>query len=180
MILGKILITFKASSREFFPSISRNILDESIPRTINSCLIFQPSLSSNEIPPTAGCVTKIFASGNLNEDEMIIYSKLFNILNDSLPKPDLFVYLHQSPENLLLNIKKRGRSYEQNISIDYLSKIERNYFTFFEQSQNLKIVIIDVNNINFIDNSAIYQQFIAIINQQYNYGVSHRTIEINR
>ena len=62
----------------------------------------------------------IFAKNNLAKDEYDLYVKLFNIINESLPQPDLFVYLYHTPERLQENIKKRGRSYEQNISDQYL------------------------------------------------------------
>ena len=64
----------------------------------------------------------IFAKSNLKEDEFGLYTKLFHIINDSLPKPDLLVYLYLDPTIAKSNIVKRGRSYEQNIEIDYLIK----------------------------------------------------------
>ena len=55
----------------------------------------------------------IFAQATLKKDEYNLYERFFNIIYDKLPKPDLYVYLHLRPENLLQNIRKRGREYEQ-------------------------------------------------------------------
>ena len=110
----------------------------------------------------------IFAKANLDEDEYALYSKLFHIINDSLPKPDLFVYLYQNIERLQENIKKRGRSYEQKISDEYLIKIQSAYFDYIKQVPDLKIVIIDVNKIDFAHNLNDYEQIKSIINKPYN------------
>ena len=58
----------------------------------------------------------IFARATLSDDEYNLYRQIFEIIYSTLPKPDLFVYLHVDPDNLLMNIKKRGRDYEQNPS----------------------------------------------------------------
>ena len=114
----------------------------------------------------------IFSKANLSEDEFGLYSKLFHIINDSLPKPDLFVYLYHDVERLQENIKKRGRSYEQNISDDYLIKIQTAYFDFIKQLNDLRILVIDVNNIDFANDQEHYQQLIKTINQPYDFGIT--------
>jgi len=117
----------------------------------------------------------IFAKANLNDDEYKLYSKLFHIINDSLPKPDLFVYLYHDIERLQKNIKNRGRVYEQNISNDYLLKIQTAYFDFMKQLSDLHIVIVDVNNIDFVNNQRQYEQLTDIINQPYKIGITRIT-----
>ena len=105
----------------------------------------------------------IFSSQTLQDDEYNLYRQLFNIIYEKLPKPDLYVYLHKSSKNLLKNIQKRGREYEQNITEDYLQKIEDGYFNFFKQQNDMKIVIIDTNNINFVENEDDYKKIINLI-----------------
>ena len=117
----------------------------------------------------------IFAKANLHEDEFSLYAKLFHIINDSLPKPDLFVYLYHSIERLQENIKKRGRSYEQNISDDYLIKIQTAYFDFIKQVGDLRVLIIDVNTIDFANNPKDYKQITELINQPYDKGITRIT-----
>jgi len=114
----------------------------------------------------------IFAKANLSKDEYDLYTRLFHIINDSLPKPDLFVYLYHSTERLQANIKKRGREYEQNISNEYLEKIQAAYFDFLKQLPEMRILIIDVNSNDFANNEAHYQQILNIIQKPYNAGIS--------
>lgn len=117
----------------------------------------------------------IFAKANLGNDEFGLYSKLFHIINGSLPKPDLFVYLYHDVERLQENIKKRGRSYEQNIPDDYLLKIQSTYFDFIKQLTDLRILVIDVNNIDFANDIEHYNQMMGIINKPYNAGITRIT-----
>ncbi|RLD36538.1 MAG: 2-amino-4-hydroxy-6-hydroxymethyldihydropteridine diphosphokinase, partial [Bacteroidetes bacterium] len=83
----------------------------------------------------------IFAGRTLKDDEYILYRQLFQIIYESIPKPDLYVYLHIDTSKLLENIKKRGRDYEQNISAEYLNRIQKGYFEFFSQNPNLRFLI---------------------------------------
>ncbi len=117
----------------------------------------------------------IFAQANLGADEFGLYSKLFHIINDSLPKPDLFVYLYHDVERLQENIKKRGRSYEQNISNDYLLKVQTAYFDFIKQLKDLRILVVDVNNIDFANDKEHYDKLLEIINQSYDFGITRIT-----
>ena len=81
-----------------------------------------------------------------------------------ITKPDLYVYLYQNTDRLLRNIKKRGREYEQNISPDYLSKIHNGYSNFIKTQQDLNVLIIDVSELDFVNNTADYQLIIDKIN----------------
>ena len=115
----------------------------------------------------------IFAQSTLKEDEYKLYSKIFHIIYNQLPKPDLYVYLHRDIEVLLKHIKKRGRDYEQSITSDYLYKIQKGYFEFFKQQKEIKILVIDSTEINFIDSVEDYNQIKEIIlNKDYKTGVS--------
>lgn len=93
----------------------------------------------------------IFSKQTLKDDEYNLYRQFFHIIYNSLPKPDLYVYLHSNVEKLLSNIKSRGRDYEQDISADYLQKIQDSYFEFFKQQQELSFLILDINNIDFVN-----------------------------
>ncbi|MEJ5268543.1 MAG: deoxynucleoside kinase, partial [Bacteroidales bacterium] len=65
--------------------------------------------------------------------------------------------------NLLENIKKRGRSYEQNINADYLKKIEESYFKFFNQEPDLNFLIIETDHIDFVNNEDDYKKIVDCI-----------------
>jgi deoxyguanosine kinase len=119
----------------------------------------------------------IFAKSNLKEDEFGLYTKLFHIIHDSLPKPDILVYLYHDIDRLQQNIKKRGRIYEQNITDEYLIKIQTGYFDFLKQLPEQRIVIIDVNNLDYANNSKDYKRLVLAIEQEYPLGITHLKLE---
>jgi deoxyguanosine kinase len=98
----------------------------------------------------------IFARNTLQEDEYRLFRRLFNIVFESLPKPDLYVYLFLNVENLIKNIRKRGREYEQQIDPYYLETIQQGYIEYFRQVTQFPVVIIDTNRINFVDHPEDY------------------------
>lgn len=98
----------------------------------------------------------IFAGVTLNEEENSLYKRLFQIMYKDLPKPDLYIYLYQDTARLLTNIKRRGRSYEQDIPAEYLEKINRGYLDFIKSQNHLEIKIIDVTELDFVSNRKDY------------------------
>jgi len=98
----------------------------------------------------------IFAKITLTEDECRLYRTLFDIINREMPKPDLYIYLYQNSERLLQNIKKRGRSYEQEIQVNYLDKINSGYLDYIKSQTELNILIIDVSGRDFVKNQEDY------------------------
>ncbi len=115
----------------------------------------------------------IFSSSTLQEDEYKLYRQLFNIIYSQLPKPDLYVYLHKNVDNLIKNIRLRGREYEQEISFDYLKSIENGYFNFFKQQNQMKILVIDTNNLDFVNNDKDYETIVnTIFTGSFNEGIN--------
>jgi deoxyguanosine kinase len=115
----------------------------------------------------------IFAGNTLNGDEYKLYAQLFHIMYSSLPKPDLYVYLHQDPDNLLVNIWNRGREYESAITAGYLKKIQAGYFDFFRQEPNMRILIADTREIDFVNNQEDYHALLdAIFWHEHPIGIS--------
>jgi deoxyadenosine/deoxycytidine kinase len=115
----------------------------------------------------------VFASSTLKGDEYNLYRQIFYIIYGSLPKPDIFVYLHLSPERLLQNIEKRGRDYEKSISREYLQKIQDSYFTFFRQNPDNKYLIVDINQIDFVAEENHFRRIIdAIFVNDYPTGLN--------
>ena len=102
----------------------------------------------------------VFAASTLTGDEYNLYRQIFYIIYGSLPKPDIYVYLHLSPERLLENIERRGRNYEKSITKEYLQKIQDSYFSFFKQNPENKYLVIDVNDIDFVANErSLYKSY---------------------
>ncbi len=118
----------------------------------------------------------IFSRKTLQDDEFALYTKLFNIMSETLPRPDLLVYLYVDIEKLKHNIKIRGREYEQNIDPEYLNKIQNSYFEFIHQQQNLRILVLDTNKIDFVNNKSHYEMTVDAINQNYNTGINRITL----
>ncbi|MCF6169892.1 MAG: deoxynucleoside kinase [Bacteroidales bacterium] len=115
----------------------------------------------------------IFAKKTLAGDEFSLYTRFFNIIHQQLPKPDLFVYLYADTQNLQRNIRDRGRPYEQDIQDEYLEKIQQGYFEFIRQQADLRILVIDTNEMDFVKKEADYQKIVDVIRKDYEVGV-HR------
>jgi deoxyadenosine/deoxycytidine kinase len=105
----------------------------------------------------------VFAASTLKGDEYNLYRQIFYIIYGSLPKPDIYVYLHINTERLMSNIRKRGRDYEKSITREYLQKIQDSYFTFFRQNPENKYLVIDVNEIDFVADQSHYSKIIDTI-----------------
>ena len=98
----------------------------------------------------------IFSRVTLPEDEFKLYRKLFYQVYRDTAKPDLYIYLYQNTERLQENIKKRGRSYEQEIQNEYLEKINAGYLEFLRNQSELNVKIIDISHRDFVKNREDY------------------------
>jgi deoxyadenosine/deoxycytidine kinase len=111
----------------------------------------------------------VFSSKTLEHDEFSLYRQIFYIIYSSLPKPDLYVYLHVPPERLLKNIAIRGREYEKSITADYLSGIQESYFNFFRQNPENRYLVLDVSNLDFV---ASHDDYMRVRNTIFNEPVT--------
>ena len=98
----------------------------------------------------------IFAKVTLHEDEFRLYKTLFDIIYKEMPKPDLYIYLYQNTDRLLQNIKRRGRSYEQEIPAEYLDKINKGYLDYIKSQTDLNVLVIDVSDRDFVKKQEDY------------------------
>jgi deoxyguanosine kinase len=115
----------------------------------------------------------IFSRKTLKDDEYALYKRLFDIIQQQLPLPDLYIYLHVSVEKLLYNIQIRGRSYEREITADYLGQIQKSYFDFFKTHPDMKILVIDINDIDFVKNTEDYNRLKEVIfKREYKAGMN--------
>lgn len=117
----------------------------------------------------------IFARKNLSDDTLLLYKKLFDIIIENLPKPDLVVYLFLNTQKLLNNIRKRGRIYEQEISASYLENIHESYMDFFRHQTGMRILIVHTDNLDFVENTEDYLLLVNLLKQEYRAGI-HRII----
>ena len=117
--------------------------------------------------------SRLFAQNNLTEDELQLFYSLFDIMLANLPKPSLLIYLHADIQYLQKNIKRRERTYEQDIADCYLLKIQKKYLDFFKKQNDFPVLIIDVTNTDFVQNDSVYQKIFSAIKKSYPIGLHH-------
>lgn len=94
----------------------------------------------------------LHAMGLMTNRDYENYRSLFDLMESVVKGPDLLIYLRSSIPNLVAQIHKRGREYENSISIDYLSRLNERYEAWIHNYNKGPLLIIDVDNINFVDN----------------------------
>lgn len=114
----------------------------------------------------------VFAANNLNGDELKLFRLLFDIMLPTLPQPDLIFYLLSPVDELLKNIKKRGRSYEQNIKGEYLENIQQAYLSYFKQMPELKIILLNTKHFNFIEKKSDYDFLKELLFAKFEKGIT--------
>ncbi len=92
------------------------------------------------------------AMGLMNQRDFKNYRELFDLMESLIEGPDLLIYLRSSIPNLVNKIHKRGRDYENSISIDYLSRLNERYEAWISTYDKNKMVIIDVDDLDFVEN----------------------------
>jgi deoxyadenosine/deoxycytidine kinase len=111
----------------------------------------------------------LFAKVNLPEEEFRLYHKLFDIIKQPLIQPDILIYLHVPVQKLQQNIRKRNRSYEQNISDEYLFRLQETY-THYIRQHNMKTLFIDASNADFLDNEKHLKVVLNALDKDYDEG----------
>ncbi len=120
----------------------------------------------------------LYAKVNLEEDEYHLFSRLFEIIYSKIPQPDLLVYVHSNIDRLIYNIKKRGRGFEQEVRREYLKQVEDIYFTFFKQNPDMRILIFNTDDVDFVNNPDHYQQILDNVNKDWDTGMHIIDIQV--
>ena len=110
----------------------------------------------------------LHAMGLMTNRDFQNYSDLFQLMEGLVGAPDVLIYLRSSIPNLVSQIHKRGRDYEITISIDYLSRLNERYEAWISTYDKGKLVIIDVDNIDFVNNPEDLGMIINRINAEIN------------
>jgi len=95
---------------------------------------------------------RIFASLTLEDRELVLYDKIAQLLERDIPRPDLVIYLQSSTERLMANIRKRNRSYEVNMSEDYIRELNDAYNRFFFNYRDTPLLVINSTELDFVNN----------------------------
>ncbi len=114
----------------------------------------------------------LFAKVTLPEEEFRLYQKLFDIINPQIVQPELLIYLHSPVQKLQENIRKRNRTYEQNIPNDYLFSLQETYTQYIKQ-HNIKTLFVDTSNADFLNNEQHFKIIVDALEKEYEAGAHY-------
>lgn len=106
---------------------------------------------------------KIFAYLNLEDRELLLYEKIVTLLERDIPKPDLVIYLKSTPERLMKNIKLRGRTFERNMSFEYIKSLNAAYNNFFNHYKDTPLLTINSTEMDFVNNDSDFKKIVELI-----------------
>lgn len=96
---------------------------------------------------------RIFASINLDPNELALYERVYELMGPRVVKPDLVIYLQARMDVLLARIKKRGREFERKFDPDYLATVVRAYNDFFFHYTDTPLLVVNTSDIDFVGNA---------------------------
>ncbi len=111
---------------------------------------------------------QIFANINLDENELILYEHIIKFIKKDVPKPDLIIYLQASTETIMNRIKNRGRTFEENISAEYIEELSRNYNNFFMHYRKSPVLMVNVDDVNITEDKSPLTQILQEIEKPFN------------
>ncbi len=116
--------------------------------------------------------SKLFAVNTLKDYELNIFNKIFSLMKKSVKNPEILIYLHSDLRSLQNKITKRGREYENNIQSEYLKKLNDTYLDYISKRAQFPVILIDVTNLDFKNNSKHFELIKNIIFQEHENGVT--------
>lgn len=108
---------------------------------------------------------RLFAYLNLEDSELLIFEKLYSLLAEALPKPDLVVYLQAPTEVLMKRIRQRGRPEEARLSEEYLAEVNRAYNHYFFHYSATPLLVVNTAEVDFVKHSSELDDLIKQIRQ---------------
>ena len=108
----------------------------------------------------------LHAMGLMTHRDFENYSSLFQLMESLVKGPDLLIYLRSSIPNLVNQIHKRGRVYENSISIEYLSRLNERYEAWIHDFNKNNLIILEVDELNFVDDPNDLEKVVKIINEK--------------
>jgi deoxyadenosine/deoxycytidine kinase len=106
---------------------------------------------------------KIFAYLTLRDDELKLYENLLITIERTIPPPDLVIYLQSSVDRLMVNIRKRGREMEKNMSEEYIKELNEAYNYFFFRYKSAPLLIVKATDIDFVNNPDHFEDLLTQI-----------------
>jgi deoxyadenosine/deoxycytidine kinase len=108
----------------------------------------------------------LHAMGLMTNRDYENYKSLFDLMEGTVQSPDLLIYLRSSIPNLVSQIHKRGREYENSISIEYLSRLNERYEAWVHKYDKGELLVIDIDDIDFVESKDDLQKIIDLIDQK--------------
>jgi deoxyadenosine/deoxycytidine kinase len=108
----------------------------------------------------------LHAMGLMTNRDYENYKSLFDLMEGTVQSPDLLIYLRSSIPNLVSQIHKRGREYENSISIEYLSRLNERYEAWIHKYDKGELLVIDIDDIDFVESKDDLQKIIDLIDQK--------------
>tara|TARA_B110001454_G_C12645587_1_gene403146 strand:- start:607 stop:1089 length:483 start_codon:yes stop_codon:yes gene_type:complete len=108
---------------------------------------------------------RLFAALNLSDMELDLYNRIANELQKNIVYPDLIIFLQSETDRLMYNIKIRGRDFEKNIDWQYIDELNQIYNEYFFRYNKGPLVIINTNDIDFVNNKNDLNEIIDFIKQ---------------
>jgi deoxyadenosine/deoxycytidine kinase len=115
---------------------------------------------------------RIFAYLNLNEAELQLYEKIYDLTRPSLLTPNLVIYLQARPDILMRRLRKRGREFEATIEVSYLEEVMRGYNSFFFHYDESPLLIVETSDIDLAGNSKDADELVEVI-RSTRAGINH-------
>jgi len=106
---------------------------------------------------------RLFAALNLDDKEMSLYNAVARILEKNVASPDMVIFLQSDTDRLMQNIKLRGREYEKLIDWKYIDALNQMYNEYFFRYDNSPLLIINTNDIDFVNNKDDLEEIIEFI-----------------
>ena len=110
----------------------------------------------------------LHAMGLMNQRDFNNYQSLFSLMESMVKGPDMLIYLRSTIPNLVSKIHKRGREYENSISIEYLSRLNERYEAWISTNDKGKLLVVDVDEIDFVENKEDLGKIIEKIDAELN------------
>lgn len=110
----------------------------------------------------------LHAMGLMTNRDFNNYLSLFEMMESFVTPPDLLIYLRSSIPNLVNQINKRGREYEQSISTDYLERLNERYEAWIQSYDKGKLLILDVDELDFVDNEKDFKKVVEKVKSTIN------------
>ncbi len=123
--------------------------------------------------------TQLFARNNLSDAEFRLFNRLFQVLNNGFPKPELLVFLHRPVQIIIEQIKRRGREMESEISSEYLESIKSAYFEYMKHETEIPILLIDLDDIDFVAEQHWFHQIKNLLYESYPKGITYLHLKKN-